>query len=496
MILIKSAQVIDGSGQPMRKADVLIKDNKISAIGNLATKKAETIIDGLGYYLTPGFIDVNTDSDHYLSLFTNPPQKDFLIQGVTTIIGGHCGSSLAPLIYGSLESIQKWSDINQINVNWHSMAEFLKTLDRAKLGVNFGTLIGHSTIRRALVGEEIRELTESELKVFKHLVQESLEEGALGLSTGLSYVHAKQTSFSEVKSLVELVAKNGGVYATHLRDDREHLVESIQETIKITEETKVKTLISHLRPLIGFEDNFRKGLDLIERADRELDINFDNYPFDTSVIPIYTLLPQWAQDGGLLVMLENIKSVKLRPKLIKELADIKDDLTIAQSKNMPYLKGKKLSEFAKAHGLDMPEALLKLMEVTNLGAIVLYHNINIDLASEALYSRSALVASNGAGLPDDASTFKYERFYNTFPKFLEIIEKTGKISLEEAIKKISYIPALKFSLKNRGLIKEGYMADLTMFSKNQITNVLVNGQLAIKNGQFQNILAGKVLKRQ
>src|SRR3989344_6384242 len=185
MILIKSAQIIDGAGKPPYKADVLIKDDKISAIGNYATKKAEIIIDGLGYYLTPGFIDVNTDADHYLALFTNPSQSDFIKQGVTTTIGGQCGSSLAPLLYGSLESIQKWTDIRQINVNWHTMQEFLKILGKIKIGVNFGTLIGHSTIRRAIIGEELRDLTDPELKVFEHIIERAMEEGALGFSTGL-----------------------------------------------------------------------------------------------------------------------------------------------------------------------------------------------------------------------------------------------------------------------------------------------------------------------
>ncbi|MDP2695927.1 MAG: amidohydrolase family protein [bacterium] len=494
MILIRSANIIDGSGQPAYKADVLIKDDKISAIGNLATKQAEVVIDGLGYNLAPGFIDVNTDSDHYLSLFTNPQQKDFLIQGVTTIIGGHCGSSLAPLIYGSLESIQKWGDINQVNVNWHTVAEFLKILNQIKLGVNFGTLMGHSTIRRALIGEEMRELTESELKVFKYMIQEGMEDGALGLSTGLSYVHAKSASLDEVQSLVEVVAKHEGVYTTHLRDDRDHLVMSIKEAIEIARNTKVKVLISHLRPLVGFEENFKEGLNLLEQAGRELDIHFDGYPFDTSVVPIYTLLPQWAQDGGAEVMLKNIQSKEKRDRLIKEMVYVAGDLIIARAKEAPHLKGKTLTEFAEVQGLGLPEALLKLMELTNLKSVMFYRNISPDMAIDSLLSSSALVASNGAGLPDKADILKHERFYNTFPKFLEIAQKSDKISLEAAIKKITLTPATKFSLAKRGLVKEGNVADLVMFNKNKIVNVLVNGQLAVRDGQLQETLSGKVLK--
>src|SRR3989338_1585089 len=172
-ILFKGCQVVDGSGGEIQRADVFIKDDKISAIGNFPNKKADQVINCLGLYVSPGFIDVNTDSDHYLTLFTHPEQKDFLLQGVTTIIGGNCGSSLAPLLYGSLESIRKWTNINQVNVDWQTVADFLKVFNRIKLGVNFGTLIGHSTIRRALIGEDFRDLTKSELAVFKKIVQQS-----------------------------------------------------------------------------------------------------------------------------------------------------------------------------------------------------------------------------------------------------------------------------------------------------------------------------------
>ena len=165
MLLIKNGTIVDGSGKPPYKADVLVVGDKISAIGNFSYKKAEVVIDALGLYVAPGFIDVNTDSDHHLSLFTNPPQEDFLLQGITTIVGGQCGASLAPLLYGSLESIRKWADPNLVNVNWHTVSEFFEVLSGKKIGVNFATLAGHGTMRRAIVGEDLRDLTDRELKL-------------------------------------------------------------------------------------------------------------------------------------------------------------------------------------------------------------------------------------------------------------------------------------------------------------------------------------------
>ena len=433
MILIKSAQIIDGAGKPPYKADVLIKDDKISAIGNYATKKAEVIIDGLGYYLTPGFIDVNTDADHYLSLFTNPSQSDFIKQGVTTTIGGQCGSSLAPLLYGSLESIQKWTDIRQINVDWHTMKEFLKTLGRTKIGVNFGTLIGHSTIRRAIIGEELRDLTDSELKVFEHIIEKAMEEGALGFSTGLGYAHSRATPYQEILQLVKIVTKHGGVYATHLRNEEEKIAGSVKEAIRLARETGVKTLISHFRPLNGFEKNYEEALEIIQKETDELDFHFDGYPFDASVVPIYTLLPKWAQSGGLRDMLENLSSNETQERLLKEFSHINgDDIIVAQAPTAKYLVGKTLGTFARNHELELSSALIKLMILTGFKAVVIYKNINVDLAIQGLMSDKALVASNSACLPEKNDIVKHERFYNTFPKFLEITGATNR-SIEKTI---------------------------------------------------------------
>src|SRR3989344_5284867 len=319
MILVKSAQVIDGTGRPPFKADVLIKDDKISAIGNFVSQKADLVIDALGSQLTPGFIDVDPGSVHYLSIFTEPRQRDFLLQGVTTIFGGQCGSSLAPLLYGTLESIRKWTDPNQINVGWHTVAEFLRVLERQGLGVNFGTLIGHSTIRRALIGETLRDLTVGELEVFKQLVGDGLEEGAFGLSTGLGYAHARQVPYAEIRLLAEIVAKHNGVYATHLRNEKVGQLSSIAETLRLGKEAGVKTIVSHLRPLIGYENDFVAGLEALEHDGGKLDIHFDSYPFDTSLVAIYTLLPDWAKNGGLEIMLANVKTPFLKTRLLKEL---------------------------------------------------------------------------------------------------------------------------------------------------------------------------------
>ena len=497
MILIKGVQIVDGSGTAPYRADVILQGDKISAIGNFPKKSADVVIEGLGLHLTPGFIDVNTDSDHYLSLFTNPSQKDFLLQGVTTIIGGHCGSSLAPLLYGSLESVRKWTNINQINVDWQTFGEFLKIFNRIKLGVNFGTLIGHSTIRRALIGEDFRDLTKSELAVFKKIVQQSLEEGALGFSTGLGYAHSRQTPYGELKELVKIVKDYGGVYATHLRNEHKGLIASVSETLKLAKETGVKTLISHFRPLLGFEKDFEDSLDLIENFEGA-DLHFDSYPFNVSIVPIYTFLPHWAQNGGLDIMLANLDSEEIRAKILKELPKFGPEDIVVADTQLPdrfYLVGKMIGQIARNQGVSLNEALLRLMMMTRLRALVIYKNVNLELVVRALGYEQALVSSNAASFSENKQAIKHERFFKTFSRFLEIANQQGRPSLEEVIEKFTSIPAQKFGFKDRGLVQEGYIADLVLLQERKVQAVFVGGQMVIKDGKFQDIFAGRVLRR-
>ncbi len=170
-LIIKNVQPLGSTRKLPPQIDIFISGDKISAFGSFSSKGADETIDGKGAYISPGFIDVNTDSDHYLTLFDDPAQEDFLTQGVTTIIGGQCGSSLAPLIHGSLKSLRKWTDVGHINVDWNSVKDYLSVLEKRHPGVNFGTLIGHSTIRRSIIGESQRNLTKNEFKVFDEILK-------------------------------------------------------------------------------------------------------------------------------------------------------------------------------------------------------------------------------------------------------------------------------------------------------------------------------------
>ncbi|MFA6354331.1 MAG: amidohydrolase family protein [Candidatus Paceibacterota bacterium] len=497
-LLVKNVQII-GSDQPLpEKLDLFVSGKKIAAIGHFPNKKADQIIDGQESFLSPGFIDVDTESDHYLSLFTDPEQEDFLKQGITTILGGLCGASLAPLIYGSLESIEEWADTNQVNVDWHSMAEFLAHLGKKPLGVNFTTLVGHSTIRQAIIGKVPRNLTKNELAIFGGILKKSLREGGFGFSTGLGYAQSRETPYSEIKYLAEITAAGKGLYATHLRKTGEDLLESISETIKITKETGVKTIISHFLPVEGEEKQYKEALKIIEELPPEFNFHFNLYPFKKRILKLYTFLPVWAQKDDTKVMSLSLQDEWMRNKIMKDLPEINpEDFVVAQAPGNDSLVGQSLKDVRNLYSLKSnKEALLKLMTTTNLQAIIFYKNIDEQLMKQALKSPRSLIASDAASFKENSKNkiLKPDRATSTFTKFLTFVEKDKLMSLEDAIRKITYEPANKIGLKNRGLIRPGFCADLAVFKNQKVSHVVVNGQLIISDGEFIGNKSGEILK--
>ncbi len=454
MILIKNVKIIDGSGKPAFPGDVLISGEKISAIGNFSNKKTEVTIEGLGNYLVPGFIDVNSEIDHDLSIFTNPKQQDLTKQGITTTVGGHGGASLAPLLYGSLKSIRKWTDINQINVNWHTFQEFTKTIKKLPMGINFCSLVGHSTIRRDLVGESSTDLTDPETSMFKTILEQALKEGAKGLSTGLNYAHERQTPQKEVKELVSVVAKYNAIYTTHLRNEKEEIVKSVNEIYDIYKNTGAKTIVNRFLPFLDFEKEFELGYEIIQRGGDGF--FFAVSPTDTNIVPFYTLLPLWAQKGNLQEMTLIIKNPINEKKILSELPKIKGDSVIIKAHEHNYLINKTIKDFAENREISQNKALLELMRITDLRGLIAIKNINYEWILKLIEDNKALIKP-------------------PFNNFLSITNEK-RWPLEKAIAKITSLPAQILNLKNRGMIKENYFADLVLLENNEARRVVINGE--------------------
>lgn len=497
MTLLKNGRVVDGTGKEPYLADILVKGTTILAVGSIPQAKAETVIDCLGIdVITPGIIDINTDSDHYLTLFTNPLQSDFLLQGVTTIIGGHCGASLAPLLSGSLAAIRKWADIDSVNVDWRSVREFLNVFKRLPLGVNFGTFAGHATMRRAILGNRNRELSDNELGILKYALGEALQDGAYGLSTGLSYSHSRETPYGELRELAKIVRAYGGIYTTHLRDEEKNLISSFEETEMLGKDTQVAIMIDHFRPLRGYESEYQEVVNRVSAHTSGHEIYFNISPFDTSLIAIYTLLPQWAQKGGLEGMRKTLGGTRNQERILKTWENLEgDDLIIAQAPHTMFLVGKTLTQFAKGRGMKMQNALLELMKITQLRAVLLYRNVNQNCIDDALMNQYAIPTSNSAAFREEEThMMRLDRGTKTFSRFLEIAEGKG-VPFQAAIQKITALPAQILRMNRRGTVKKGNYADLVIWKGKKPDTVLVNGAVAVSLGRPTGIRSGSAVRR-
>ncbi|MCP6719786.1 MAG: hypothetical protein KJI72_00465 [Patescibacteria group bacterium] len=509
-VLIKNGLVYDGSGETPVKKDILVRGERIVRISdNMPKRQADLIVDAVGAIVTPGFIDINASLDHYLNIFTDSTLEGYIRQGVTTVIGGNCGASLAPLFSGSLAPIRKWGNVSEININWHSLAEFFLTLEKQGLGVNFGTLVGHSTIRRALTGETPRDLTDSELEILKETLTQAFKDGAYGFSTGLEYVHSKMVPHHEIAELVQVTAKEKRVYATHLRELGNGLKKSFQEVIDIAKLTGANIEISHFQPLKGFDKNYLKAKEVIEREMAETSINFDCYPSDKLAVPIYQFLPDWAKKGNLEAMLRRVNSDHLEKKLLAHFRKVSpEDVYICHvDKSLKFLVGKSLEEYAGGNNFRSDEALLKLMKLSHLRAVLFHRLVDVGLLEGFLTSSYSFIASGEVGLPirpleipqggqtqSKPADSKSGCESRVFTEFIKWVKKEKKISMEKAIAKVTSLPAGKYKIEKRGLIKEDNYADIVVLRDDGPSDVLVNGQLALEQGNFKKVLAGNVLR--
>lgn len=520
-IIIKNGTIIDGSGNKMFMNDIGIKEKKIKEIGDLRNEKSDLVIDAKGQYVSPGFIDVNNHSDTYWRIFLDPNLPSLVHQGITTIIGGNCGSSLAPLANKNIiQTIQKWADIKLVNLNWLSMKEFLKELENRKIALNFASLTGHSTLRRGIMGDKIDKLSEGGLKAMKKMLEKSMKDGSLGFSTGLVYTHAKLASKNEIIEMAKIVKKYNGVYSTHIRGESEELIEALTEAIDVAKESGVNLHISHLKAM-GEKSwpLFAKALKLVEKANKEgIKINFDVYPYITTGSVLYVLLPDWVSEGGKNMMIHRLKDPVIKAKLLKEMKESGYDyskITVSISPLNKTLSRKKIVDIAETQGRSVEETIIDILLASEGRVITMMEVLSEDNVIKAIKNPLSIISTNGSGYDvehKNSGELVHPRNFGSFPRILAKYVKEKKIlSWEEAIHKMSGKPASKFNLKNRGIIKEGNFADITIFNPKTIEDlatpenpyqyskginyVIVNGKVILENGERKNIKVGEVIKR-
>jgi N-acyl-D-amino-acid deacylase len=520
-VIIKNGTIIDGTGMPMFRADIGVKDDVITFIGDLGGDAADQLIDATDQYVAPGFVDVNNHSDTYWQIFSNPHLESLIYQGITTIVGGNCGSSLAPLVNASmLQSIQKWADIRKINLNWLTMKEFLAQIGDHKLAVNFATLSGHGTLRRGLVKDESRALQQNELDSLLSMLKRSLKEGSFGCSLGLEYTHAKSASENELQAVGELVQKQDSLFTVHLRDESAHLLESLGEIIAIVRKTGCRLHISHLK--VTGEENWHlmeEAMVLIDTAHKEgLDVTFDIYPYTVTGTVLYTLLPEWVTEGGKRMMLERLKDPNIHQEIIMELREKPRNyakIIILTSPLNQILIRQSIAAIAKNQDISPEEALIYVLIASGGRAIVSMEVVSENNIELALRHPASIISTNGSGYSTDyeeKGELVHPRSFGTFPLVLsKYVRQKKLLTWEETIHKMSGKPAKKFGIKNRGVLQKGNYADILVFDPSQIDSqatsdhpyryargvnwVLVNGKVVVYKGAYTGKCAGEALHK-
>lgn len=521
-ILIKEGTIIDGSGKPRFKGDIGINDGKIKNIGTPALDGAEggKIISAFGKFVTPGFIDITSHADKNWSLFQNPSQDYLLTQGVTTILVGNCGSSLAPLpSREAVDSLKKWSQGGESNINWLTVGELLEELSRHKLGVNVATLMGHGTIRRGLIKNENRSLNHEELEQAVDLINKGMSEGAFGLSTGLIYSHEAAAKEAELSIMAKAAAHHGGIYKTHLRHEGENLIPSVNEAIQIGRESGTHVVISHFKA-IGRKSwpSFRKAIDIIERAATNgLKINFDSSPYQRTGSFMYLLLPNWAREGGFDAMLKRIADASTRKNITDDLKrqTLHYERYIVATSATSGANGKTISEIAERTGTSPEESILEMLSANRGRVTVFGRTIAMKNLARGMTHQFGAIASDGNGVSAEISKsgkLVHPRSTGAFPHFLHhYVNEKKVVSYEEGIRKITALPAEIIGFKDRGRIAEKYAADIAVFDPEKfrdhstyhnpyvhasgIETLLINGKLALENGVIAETRGGQILKK-
>ena len=530
-IVIKSGLVVDGTGRPAFPADVGIIGDRIAAVGKLDAP-ARRVLDAEGCAVSPGFIDVHSHTDELV--MANPTCESKVTQGVTTEVSGNCGDSAAPRGgHQNLEESASWLADYGIELNWSSMSEFLHRLDQTPMSINFITLVGHGIVRSAAMGYEDRKPTNAELDKMRRLVDQSMAAGAFGLSTGLIYPPSCYAQTEELIELCRVVARYGGIYATHMRNEGHALLEAVDEAVRIGREAGVGVQISHHKAC-GKKSwgKVKESLAAIDEARSQgMDVWADQYPYIATATGLGTVLPKWAHDGGTSALLERLGDPgdrsKLREQLLTDTScgwigdfggwDSIVVTSVRQEKNR-FCEGLNIVEISESLGKHPVDAVMDLV-LEERGSVGMMHFvINEDDVVTVMRHPAVIIGSDATARATTGPLSKgktHPRSYGTFARvFGKYVREEGVLTLEDAVAKMTSRTARRLSLKDRGILAEGYFADVAVFDPKTIADkatfaephrtasgvryVLVNGSIVIDEGHLVapgDSGPGRVLRR-
>ncbi len=526
-LLIRGGTLYDGSGAPGARGDVALTGGRIAAIGPMIEGAAARVIDAAGLAVTPGFIDIKTHSDFTLPI--NPKAESKVRQGVTTEIIGHCGYSAAPCLPGKVQLLADYLSGGAPWLPFRAMGfpEYLATFPA--VAVNAGMLVGHNTLRLMVMGLDDRAPTAAELDEMRALLDAGLAAGALGLSTGLFTPPGSFAEPSEIMALCEVVARHNALYFTHLRDEANHVLAAVDEAIAIARAFPIHVEIVHLK--CSGVDNWGKAQEILRRIAQArvagCDIDCDAYPYTAGANPLKNLLPPWVQVGGNEAMLERLAAPEARVRIAAEIADQGlnnwgrlpswDAVQVSIAPRQPELAGKTIGEIAALRsGADPIDVVCDLLIADNGATRVLITSIAEDDIRTILSAPEPFVGSDGNCVADygvTAQGMPHPRFYGTFPRIIgHYVHDERLLPLQTAIHKMTGGPARALRLRDRGLLREGFCADIAIFDPADFrdratyaaphqypsgsrTTVIVNGTVVIDNAVHTGALPGQVLRR-
>jgi N-acyl-D-amino-acid deacylase len=530
-IIIRNGRVVDGSGRPGFRADIAISGDRIARISrnfDLKGAKTKREIDARGQVVAPGFIDMLGQSEQFLLIDGRAMSK--VMQGVTTEITGE-GESIAPINDRILKEQEDFNRKYNLTVDWRTFDEYFTRLERQGIGVNLGTFVGATQVREYVIGYDNRAPTPEEMEKMKNVVADAMKQGALGLSTSLQYVPARFAKTDEIVELAKVARQHGGIYITHQRSEANAIDESMREVFEIARRANIPTEIWHFKT--AYKKNWGRMPEMLRRIAaarrRGLKITADVYPYIAGSTSLSACVPPWAQEGGTDKMTARLQDMRIRQQLKKEIStDSKDweniylgsggpsGILIASVTNRALEKwqGKRLSEVATAENKDPLDALLDFIVADHGQTGAIFFMMNEDDMKAAL--RSPLVSictDTGARATDGplSGGRSHPRGWGTYPRILGRYVRDEKLmSLETAIHKMTGMSASKVGLKQRGLLREGYFADITIFDPKTVIDratfeqphqypvginfVIVNGQVEVDNGKRTPALAGRVLR--